>query len=191
MMRLFPSRRSQSRSSHSGVLWSLQEHFVPRFFFHATEDRRGDEEYNMDDGGSSDTEPEVAAEAEYEAMQPEAAAEASEEVKRESPQVKEEVKEEEVDPSLADWFTVNADDAGDESPVKVESDSETEPDSENEDVKQEDEDVKFEDDDDWSAIGAEVSALGPDINVAWAHGVVSYVGGHSGRCRRRQDGRGH
>lgn len=140
------SRKSQSLSLD--VLCTCDERPVFRFFFHATAGRKDDDEYNMEDEGEdmSDTEPEDAS------VQPE---EAPVEVKAESPLIK----EEEVDPALADWFTVDANDADPEVQVKQESDSETEPDSENEDVKREESDVKLEDDDDWSAIGAEVSVF--------------------------------
>ena len=100
----------------------------------------------MEDG--SDTEPEDEPEETRATDVTPKSEEATPEVKAESPAVKEEVKEEELDPSLAEWFTVDADDARSEAEVKEESGSETEPDSENEDVKQEDVEVKDEDEDD-------------------------------------------
>lgn len=109
-----------------------------RYFFHATDDRKDSPEYDLED---QDTEtPEISESPEPEETQ---------HVEVQSMDVdhdEKETKEEEVDPSIADWFQVMKEKTPERSDRRYnDADSETEPDSENEDVKDEDEDI----DDDW------------------------------------------
>ncbi|KAI0704277.1 ATP dependent DNA ligase domain-containing protein [Cytidiella melzeri] len=113
-----------------------------KYFFHATENRKTaigyDADVDSEDLDGSDTEPEDVD------MDPEASAvpETPATLASDPPD------ENQVDPSLADWFQVDSKDAQTE---KVEQDdgSETEPESDNMDVQDVDADVEDPDDDDW------------------------------------------
>ena len=141
-----------------------------RYFFYATAARSNDEEYDMEE---SETEGEVvispepvgSPEIKDEPMSVEREVKEEEDVQPTS--VKSEAKEEEdVDPSLAEWFNVEskAPEKSSGSGQPTESDSETEVDSENEDVKPDDE--SYNDlDDDWLNISL--------IAVSFAHSVCS------------------
>lgn len=108
-----------------------------RYFYHATDERKDSPEYDLEDQDeealemAESPEPEETAHVEVQSM----------DVDRDEKKAK----EEEVDPSIADWFQVTKEKTPERSDPRYNDDSETEPDSENEDVKDEDEDI----DDDW------------------------------------------
>ena len=118
------------RSGFSSFGYRDVSHYSCRYFVHATHARTTDAEYNEND---SEMEAEVTSSPEPEAIA---------EIPHENMEVDEEVKEEDIDPSLSDWFRVDKGKALEQQDRKVnEDDSETEPDSENEDVKTEEVDI--------------------------------------------------
>lgn len=158
---------------------------MTRYFFYATEGRKSDEEYDLDDDVEAAGEKELAAspassqtEPEDEGMNGDAV-----EVKvQEKTEIKaEDEPAEETDPSLADWFKVESkdvqpnkgkgkatarDDASD-------TESETEPESDNDDMR-EDDDVLIDEkdlDDDWleiptsSTVSCATVICSPDLSV--------------------------
>lgn len=119
---------------------------VSRYFYHATNARMSDAEYmvdsEMDDEISTSPEPEVAAAISPQRME-----------------IDNELKVEDIDPSLSDWFQVDRDQAAETLNQKYnDDDSETEPDSENEDVKSNEVDID-EPDDDWLEVSPQVVSL--------------------------------
>lgn len=141
---------------------------VTRYFFYATEGRKSDEEYDLDDNEAATVGGEFAASPTSSQTEPEDEGmdEDAVEVKvQEKTEVKaEDEPAEENDPSLADWFKVESkdvqpnkgkrkatarDDASD-------TESETEPESDNDDMR-EDDDVPIDEkdlDDEWLEIPA-------------------------------------
>ncbi len=134
-----------------------------RYFFHATIKRMEDEEYNMDD--DDDEEIPMVASPTPDSNTEETTPKASSEVDK---------MEEDIDPSLADWFKIDEKDIPSKSEVrKEETDSETEPDSDNEDVQDKDVDLE-EVDDDWENVpsvkmGEEEEAMEYDQELIFKH----------------------
>ena len=130
-----------------------------RYFFHATDARIATEEYDMDDDEDDSNEPED------EHAGPSGAAHLDMEVQPmqfvEENEVIPKVKEEEIDPALADWFKVEEE--KDAHPVEHggEEDSVTEDDSDNADVARESE--EHVDLDDWFKVKAEDTAEGSSV----------------------------
>ncbi|THG99158.1 hypothetical protein EW026_g3144 [Hermanssonia centrifuga] len=134
-----------------------------KYFFHATIKRMEDEEYNMDD--DDDEEIPMVASPTPDSNTEETTPKASSEVDK---------MEEDIDPSLADWFKIDEKDIPSKSEVrKEETDSETEPDSDNEDVQDKDVDLE-EADDDWENVpsvkmGEEEEAMEYDQELIFKH----------------------
>ncbi|KAI0793877.1 DNA ligase 4 [Fomes fomentarius] len=134
-----------------------QEEIVPltkKYFFHATSARRETNEYNA---GDSDTEEEHSQPASPIASD----SRSSTLGQRASSEEKEQARQSQIDPSMAEWFDIGAkshtatsQESETESETEPEPD-EPEPDSENEDVKPEAETEAGFDDDDWERIEKE------------------------------------
>ncbi|KAI0821590.1 DNA ligase 4 [Irpex lacteus] len=110
-----------------------------KYFFHATEDRQTEPDYEADDDDTEGSETETEAEEEMQVDPGLGATDTSKPIDESQSQ---------IDPSLADWFQVDEKDAG-PSKALPEDDSETEPESDNMDVQDLDADVEDGDDDDW------------------------------------------
>lgn len=132
----------------------MLNHYL-RYFFHATSARKETDEYNA---GDSDTEEDCSP--------PPASPIASDSRsgtlgQRASSEGKEQARQSQIDPSMAEWFDIGAksrtatsQESETESETEPEPD-EPEPDSENEDVKPEAETEAGFDDDDWERIDKE------------------------------------
>ncbi|OSD05522.1 DNA ligase 4 [Trametes coccinea BRFM310] len=119
-----------------------------KYFFHATEARKQTDEYKMDE--DSDTEPEP----DEEPPVPSSSATRKSESPLQSPGSPATQAKDVIDPALAEWFDVGAEQkksiSKDDSETESETEPEFEPDSDNEDVEP-DPEVGF-DDDDWEKV---------------------------------------
>lgn len=117
---------------------------ISRYFFYATEARKSDQEYSLEDGAGA---PESAPSSASSETEPE-------DVEEKPVEKSEEESPHETDPSLADWFKPDSKDAAKgkaKARDETETDSETEPESDNEDVRDDDEvlDDQKDIDDEW------------------------------------------
>jgi len=141
------------------LLFLIDDFFLSRYFFHATDARTATEEYDMDGDEDDSNEPEdehagpsgaAHLDAEEQPMQ---LVEENEAIPK--------VKEEEIDPALADWFKVEEEKDTHPAEHGGEEDSVTEDDSDNADVAGEPE--EHVDLDDWFKVKAEDTAEGSSV----------------------------
>ncbi|KAF7796329.1 hypothetical protein EIP86_007506 [Pleurotus ostreatoroseus] len=139
-----------------------------KYFFHATEERQDDPEYNLEEEDEDVKEQEITASPEPEGTVNEE--EQSMDVDAET-EADQKAKEEEDDPSIAEWFKVTKEKTPERPDARYnDTDSETEPDSDNEDVKDEGEDID-EPEDDWVDIPS--GSVGSLLLIAVASGLTS------------------
>lgn len=114
-----------------------------RFFFHATETRKNDPDFEVEVESEVDDDSET--EPEEMDVDQEASVTAESSITRDTRSSE----ESQIDPSLADWFEVDSKDPEPAIPGEDDGDSETEPESDNVDVQDLDADIEDPDDDDW------------------------------------------
>ncbi|KAI0343258.1 DNA ligase 4 [Trametopsis cervina] len=114
-----------------------------KFFFHATENRKNDPDFDVE------VESEVDDDSETEPEEMDVDQEASVTAETSTTRATRSSEESQIDPSLADWFEVDSKDAEPAILGEDDGDSETEPESDNMDVQDLDADIEDPDDDDW------------------------------------------